>query len=161
MKLRNALFAFLVLTLSMVSAMAQVGPVQPGQTAVQAGPSLSSLTPVSATAAVNTQTTVTIQAPPNGMYVYVCKLAYQVNNDNTATAVSNVVSTSTNFNSFATKFSSPATASVDSGVVTLLDGAPATGCTRAVSPSTSVTFVSPAGLTHSAWTWYVTYFYGF
>lgn len=161
MKFRNIPLACILLVIALSSAVAQVAPVQPGVTPVQAGPSLATLTAVTATAAVNTATTLTIQAPPNGMYVYVCKLAYQVNNDNTATAVTNVVSTNTNFGTFATKFSSPATASIDSGIITLLDGSPATGCARAVAPSMSVTFVSPAGLTHSAWTWYATFFYGF
>lgn len=128
-----------------------IPPVQPGL-------ALYYTTAQSATAAVATQTTLSIAAPAAGLYNYVCYLAYQVGNDNTGTAISNVVSTSTNFNSFATKFSSPATASIDSGVIPLLTGNPATGCSKSTAAATATTFVSPAGLTHSTWTWYVTFF---
>lgn len=116
------------------------------------------LTPLSATAAVNTQTTLSIPAAA-GLYNYVCYLAYQVNNDNTGTAVSNVVSTSTNFNAFAVKFSAVATASIDSGVNVVIGGGSGGGaCVKSTLPGTATTFVSPASVTHSAWTWMASYF---
>lgn len=154
-------YLFLTLALAGMLALglaAQQNPPDSNKTAVQVGGALVYLTPISATAAVNTATTLNIPAAA-GQYSYICKLAYQVNNDNTATAVTNVVSTSTNFNSFAVKFSAIATASIDSGVLTLLDGSPGTGCTKSTLPGTATTFVSPASVTHSAWTWYATYFY--
>ena len=127
-------------------------------TLVQATTPAITLTAISATAAVNTQTTLTIPAPPGGLYNYVCTLAYEVGNDNTGTAITNVVSTSTNFNSFAVKFSSPNTASIDSGVLTVLQGQGTAGCAKSTAPGTATTFVSPASVTHGTWTWYATYF---
>ncbi len=114
--------------------------------------------PISATAAVNTQTVLTIPAPPGGQYNYVCYLAYEINNDATGGAISNSVSTSTNFNSFAVKVSNVGTASTDSGVLQILTGSPATGCAKSAAAGTATTFTSPASATHIAWTWYATYF---
>jgi invasion protein IalB len=129
-----------------------------GGVGVQLGNAYYPLTPISATAAVNTQTTLTIPATA-GLFNYVCSLAYQVNNDNTGTVVTNVVSTSTNFNSLAVKFSAPATASIDSGVLPVFGGlAGGGGCAKSTLAGTATTFVSPASLTHSAWTWYALYF---
>lgn len=120
-----------------------------------------SLIPISATAAVNTSTTLTIPAPPPTWYNYVCYLAYQVGNDNTATVVTNVVSTSTNFNSFAVKFSAASSASTDSGVQVALPAMqPTGGCAKSTSPGVATTFVSPASVTHAMWTWYGLYYQG-
>jgi len=116
------------------------------------------LIPISATAAVNTQTTLTIPAPPGGMYNYVCSLAFQLGNDTTATVVTNVVSTSTNFNSFAVKVSQPSVASNDTGAMMVLNGQGTAGCAKSTAPGTATTFVSPAGVTHAMWTWYATYY---
>ncbi len=118
------------------------------------------LVPISATAAVNTQTTLTIPAPPGGMYNYVCFLAFQVNQDGTGgTAYSVAVTTSTNFpNSFAAKFSMVSTASTDSGVITLLKNDGAAGCAKSTQAGTATTFVGPSANTHAAWTWYATYY---
>jgi len=118
------------------------------------------LVAISATAAVNTQTTLTIPAPAGGLYNYVCTLAYQIGNDNTGAAISNAVSTSTNFNAFAVKVSKINAASNDSGVLMVLQGQGTAGCAKSTAPGTATTFVSPAGLTHDMWTWYATYFQG-
>lgn len=114
--------------------------------------------PISATAAVNTQTTLTIPAPPGGMSNYICYLAYQASADATGAAITNAVTTSTNFNSFAVKFSQPAGVNLDSGVQVVLNtlGA-AGGCPKSTIPGTPTTFVSSAGLTHETWTWYAVY----
>ena len=70
-------------------------------TPVQPGAPLYSQTTISSTAAVNNQVTLTIPAPPAGWYNYVCDLSYHASQDGTATAQTNAVTTSTNFNSFA------------------------------------------------------------
>ena len=119
------------------------------------------LIPISATSAtVNAVATLTIPAPAGGLSNYVCSLAYQVGNDGTGTAISNAVSTTTNenFNTFAVKFSQPATASVDSGVLTVFQAQAASGCPKSTVPGTATIFASPAGLTHAMWTWYAVYF---
>lgn len=117
------------------------------------------LIPISATAAVNTQTTLTIPAPGGGLYNYVCSLAYQVSTDTTGGANTNVVTTSTNFNGFAVKFSNPTGVNIDSGVQVVLNShGPTDGCSKSASPGTATTFVSPASMTHQAWTWMATYF---
>lgn len=156
--LSAVLLAASILALAVAPASAQNTTMPSGAVAVQPGLPYYYLTPISATAAVNTQTTLTIPAAA-GLYNYVCYLAYQVGNDNTGTAVSNVVSTSTNFNSFAVKFSMVATASLDSGTVVALGaGSPGAGCAKSTIAGTATTFVSPASLTHAAWTWYALYF---
>ena len=114
--------------------------------------------PITATAIVNTQTTLTIPTPPGGMTNYVCSLGYQLSNDNTGTVASNLVSTSTNFNSFAVKFSQTVTASVDSGLMMLFNHNPGGGCPKSTIPGTATTFVSPTGGTHLTFTWYATYY---
>src|SRR5436190_7324087 len=63
------------------------------------------LVPISATAAVNVQTTLTIPAPPPGFYNYVCSLHFNASQNGTGTAAVNAVTTSTNFNAWALKFS--------------------------------------------------------
>lgn len=119
---------------------------------------LITVVPISATAAVNTATTLTIPAPVGGMSNYVCALSYVITQDATSSAVTNAVTTSTNFNSFALKASLPATANLSSGVVTLFNTSPAAGCVKSTVPGTATTFVSPASLTNTAWTWHALYF---
>lgn len=115
--------------------------------------------PISATAAVNTQTTLTIPAPPGGMSNYVCSLAYQISANATGGAITNVVSTSTNFNSFAVKASMPAGVNLDGGLQVVLNSNGAVGgCAKSTIPGTATTFVSPSGLTNQTWTWYAVYF---
>ena len=115
--------------------------------------------PISATSAVNNQTTLTIPAPAGGLSNYVCYLAYEISQDATSTAYSVAVSTSTNFNSFAVKVSQPATVNVDSGVqVVLNSNGPTGGCSKSTIPGTATTFVGPVANLHAPWTWYATYF---
>lgn len=148
------LFAAVALLVTHVFAQ---GPVYPGATPTQGAPALYALTPISATGAVNTAITLTIPAPPAGMYNYICKLGYNLSNDTTGTVATNVVSTSTNFNSFAVKTSQIATASIENNW--MMDfGTPATGCARSTASATATTFVSPASVTHAMWTWYAAYF---
>lgn len=130
-----------------------------GQTPVMPGSAQYFLTPISATAAVNTATTLTIPAPAASLYNYVCQLSYELNSDGTGGAASNAVTTSTNFNTFALKVSFPATVSIDSGVQQVIpQSTPAGGCPKSTSPGTATTFVSTASLTHIAWTWYAQYY---
>jgi hypothetical protein len=155
---RSVILAGIVLALPL-AAFAQA-PTVVSFTAPQIPPVATlNLIPISATAAVNTQTTLTIPAPPGGQYNYVCWLAFEINQDATGTVYTNAVSTSTNFFSFAVKVSQAATVNIDSGVNLVLGGmAPATGCTKSASPGIATTFVGPVANLHAAWTWYATYY---
>ena len=114
------------------------------------------LTPISATAAVNNQVTLTIPAPPAGWYNYVCTLHYHASQDGTATVQTNAVTTSTNFNTFAIKYSLTATATINYDWVENWNTL--TGCTKSAAPSTATTFVSPAAGANIAFTWTATYY---
>ena len=153
---------FLSVVLAGVFALCLAVPVfTQAPTIVQfATPNASVITviPISATAAAASTTTLTIPAPAGALSNYVCSLAYQINNNNTGAALSNVASTSTNFNSFAVKASLVATNSADSGVQVLFNFSPAMGCPKSTVPGTATTFVGPVGATGSAWTWYATYY---
>lgn len=116
-----------------------------------------STTPISATAAVNNQVTLTIPAPAAGLYNYVCTLTYHASQDGTATAQTNAVTTSTNFNSFALKYSLTATATINFDQQFNF-GTPGAGCVKSTSPATATTFVSPAAGANIAFTWYATYY---
>ena len=130
----------------------------PPPTAIQPATPYYTTVPISATAAVNTQTLLTIPAPATGLFNYICDLKYEVANDNTGTVVTTAVTTSSNFNSFAVKFSQIATASVDSGVQTVLGPyTPAGGCIKSAAPATATIFAG-AIATHATWTWYATYY---
>jgi len=124
---------------------------------VQMVPAYYATIPISATAAVATQTTLTLPAPASNLYNYVCTLAFSASQNGTSTANSNAVTTATNFNSFALKFSLAATANLtyDWGISW---GEPATGCAKSTSPGTATTFVSPGATTNTAFTWYATYY---
>lgn len=137
---------------------AQQNQANPNQTQAQLGPSTLYVIPIAATAAVNAQTTLTLPAPPPGLYNYVCNLHFNASNDGTGTAAVNNVTTSTNFNSYALKFSLALAADTNYDWVENW-GAPATGgCAKSTSPGTATTFVSPAALTHTAFTWTGTYY---
>lgn len=116
------------------------------------------LTAISATAAANTQTTLTIPAPGAGLYNYVCSLGFNASNNNTGAVITNAVSTSTNFNAFAIKFSVLSTASNNYDLPYMTWGSPTTGCVKSTSPGTATTFVSPGAATNFAFTWYATYY---
>lgn len=133
---------------------AQIGTAQTTPVTLQ---TLYPLVAISSTAAVNNQTTLTIPAPPAGWYNYVCSLTYHASQDGTATVQTNAVTTSTNFNSFALKYSLTATATIN------FDqqfnwGNPAVGCVKSASPTTATTFVGPTAGANIAQTWYATYY---
>ena len=136
---------------------AQVPPPQ-ATTPVQLVPSYYALIPISATAAAATQTTLTLPAPPSGLYNYVCALTFNYSQTNTTgTVESNAVTTSTNFRAFALTFSAAAV------INTIYEwsetwGTPASGCAKSTLPATATTFVSPAAATNGMFTWYATYF---
>lgn len=130
---------------------------QAGLTLVQLGPSQYALTPISATTAVNNQTTLTIPAPAPGLYNYVCFLHYNASQNGTSTANTNSVTTATNFNSYALKYSLAATANANYDWIEEWGG-PGSGCAKSTSPGTATTFVSPAGLANTAFTWTALYY---
>ena len=140
-----------------VSAYLQAQGQYPGATLVQPGPALHALTPISATAAVNNAVTLTIPAPPAGFYNYICKLQYVISQDGTATAANNVVTTSTNFNSFAFAASSEDVAQKEA-IRSVDFGSPATGCAKSTAPGTATTFVSPTAITNAAFWWGAAYY---
>lgn len=132
---------------------------QPGATLAQAGPSFYSLIPISATAAATTQTTLTIPAPAPGQYNYLCSIHFNASHDNTATtALTNGVTTSTNFNGYAIKLSLNNVANQNYDFVDNWVSTPATGCVKSSSPGTATTFVSPTGTANMQFTWTATYF---
>lgn len=115
------------------------------------------LTPISATAAVGSAAVLTIPAPATGLFNYVCYLKLEGSADATgASVITNAVTTSTNFNSFAAKFSNANVANTDTGVLSLLDVSPP-GCAKSAASATSTTFTSPTS-THEAYAWYALYF---
>ena len=114
-------------------------------------------TPISATGASNAITTLTIPAPSSGLYNYVCSLALQGGNDNTAAAITNGVTSSTNFNSFAAKISVPSAGSNDTGILLFFTSSPGGGCVKSAASATSTTFLSSQNA-REQWTWYATYY---
>lgn len=154
---RIAVLLSLVLTMAAFTVLAQNGAADPSATRVQSTIPLYALTPISATAAVNTQVTLTIPAPPAGLYNYICDLHFGAAQDGTATAINNAATTSTNFNSFAINFSSE---DVAQKVYDYKLGPfnPATGCVKSTAPGTATTFVSPAAVTNAAFSWKAAYF---
>lgn len=155
MKLR-ALFLAVVLTLCSGLAYAQAPT---SVILVPPATSLINVVPISATAAAAATSTLTIPAPAGGLSNYVCSLAYEISNNNTGTALSVVVSTSTNFNGFAVKQSMAATNSATSGLQTVFKADAALGgCPKSTVPGTATTFVSSTTPAAAAWTWYATYY---
>lgn len=116
-----------------------------------------SMIPISSTAAVNAQTTLTIPAPPPSFYNYVCTIHLNLSQDATGTVITNAVTTSTNFNNWALKFSSPLTVNGNADIVEGW-GIANVGCPKSTSPGTATTFVSPAAVLHTAFTWTATYY---
>lgn len=116
------------------------------------------LTVLTATAAVNNQVTLTLPAPTaSGYYNYVCSLFYHASQDGTATAQTNAVTTSTNFNAFAIKYSLTATATINYHQ-DFNWGQPGSGCVKSAAPTTATTFVSPAAGANIAFTWGAAYY---
>lgn len=126
----------------------------------QSAPGLYTLIPISATAAASTQTTLTIPAPAQaGYYNYICSLHFNASHDGTATtALSNGVTTSTNFNSYAIKVSLNNVANQNTDWVENWGSTPGGGCLKSNSPGAATTFVSPTGTANMQFTWTATYF---
>jgi len=113
---------------------------------------------IAATAAASTQTTLTIPAPPPSFYNYVCTLHFNASHDNTATtALTNGVTTSTNFNSYAIKLSLNNVANQNYDWVEAW-GVANVGCVKSAAPGTATTFVSPTGTANMQFTWSATYY---
>lgn len=127
-------------------------------TPVQLAQSYYALVPISATGGSAAQVTLTIPAPASNLYNYVCTLSFSYSQTNTTgTAQTNAVTTSTNFNGFGIKFSTPA------AINTVYDwseiwGEPASGCPKSLSPGTATTFVSPSAATNGQYAWYAVYY---
>jgi hypothetical protein len=113
---------------------------------------------IAATAAASAQATLTIPAPAPSFYNYVCTLHFNASHDNTATtALTNGVTTSTNFNSFAIKFSLNNVANQNYDWVEGW-GVANVGCAKSAAPGTATTFVSPTGTANMQFTWSATYY---
>lgn len=128
-----------------------------GQTAVQVSQPQYYKSALTATASAGSPAVLTLPTPPNGLYTYVCDLAFQVSVGAGGTVTTNGTSSSTNFGGFAYKVSNPGTANTDGGVQVLLTGTPSTGCSKSVSPGTATTFTSPTTAA-TAFVWYSTFF---
>lgn len=155
-----AIAALLVLGLlvPLGAQISQVGSVQ--WPLVQSAPAVYAMTPISATGAASTQVTLTIPAPAQaGYYNYICSIHFNASHDNTATtAATNSVTTSTNFNSYAIKFSLNNTANNVTDWSEQWGSTPGAGCVKSNSPGTATTFVSPAGAANMQFTWTASYF---
>lgn len=148
----------LILLLGATHAFAQQASPFPA-TPVQAVPGFYSLIPISATAAVNNQTTLTIPAPTGGAYNYICYLGFNASQSVTGAELNNQVTTSTNFNSFALKFTISAHAVGEGNYDWSAHwGTPVGGCVKSATSGTATTFVSPTGAAQTAFTWYAAYF---
>jgi len=156
---RSVMLALLgtILAVGIAGFVVAQNPVQGFATLIQPGLPVYYTTPISATGAVNNQVTLTIPAPAGGVYNYVCSLHYGASQDGTATAQTNAVTTSTNFNSFALKYSLTATPTINY-FRDFYWGSPATGCVKSAAAGTATTFVSPAAGANIAFTWYATFY---
>jgi len=156
MKNKALVFA-LVLIAGLAAIVYGQNSPQSNATLTQPTQSLYFVTPISATAAVNNQTTLTIPAPAAGLYNYICTLGFDVTEDGTATAINNSVTTSTNFNSFAFQMSAEDVAQKVFQKFYKF-GDPATGCAKSTAAATATTFVSPTAVANAAFAWQATYF---
>lgn len=147
---------FVICSTASISFAQTASPIP--STPTQLVPAFYALTPLSATAAVNTQTTLTIPAPASGLYNYVCGLGFNASQSGTGAILSNQVTTSTNFNAFAIKFSINAVATQTNYDFFETFGTPGTGCSKSTLPATATTFVSPVAAAQTAFTWYAIYF---
>jgi hypothetical protein len=148
-KLFLLLFLLCALLLVPVSARAQSTLIQHAPTV------LNGCTPSHSDAAINTLVTITI-TPPNGQYVYVCGIDFQVAHDNPGAAVAftTVKWTSTNLGGLAYLFSLPAV------VNTMYQQSyqypfPV----KSVAPGTAITFVSPPVNAHAMFSANVYYYF--
>ena len=158
-RLISLLSMFAVSLVFCVEVFAQANVPLSTATQVQAGTAINYQIPISATGAVNAQVTLTIPAPTAGLFNYVCTLGFNASQSATGAALNNQVTTSTNFNSFALKFSILAVATqANFDAPSLVWGTPATGCAKSTLAGTATTFVSPAAAAQTAFTFYATYY---
>src|ERR1051326_3111006 len=137
---RKILLSAWLLCLAAGSLLAQNAPIATA-TPVQATQGLYYAIPYSVTCAVNVACATALPTPPPNQYIYICSLALNGSADGTGGALTNVVTTSANFGSFALKFSNAGS------VNTTYDwsakwGEPSTGCAKSVSPGTVTSFTS-------------------
>lgn len=150
--------AFLILLFALIAGVAGVAQVS-YQAAVPV--TLATTYPLlsaSGTAAVGSAGVLSLPAPPPTWYNYVCSLHFEASHDNSATTAStNAVTTSTNFNSFALKFSLNNVANQNYEYGPVQWGIANVGCVRSVSPGTATTFTSPT-TANTAFSWDGTYY---
>lgn len=155
--MKHLIGAFLGILILVSTAWAQ-SPSPVPTAPVQLVSSYYGLTAISSTAGAAAQTTLTIPAPNTGLYNYICMLGFNYSQTNTTgTVQTNAVTTSTNFNGFALKYSTAAAVNTDYDWAEIF-GEPATGCAKSPSANTATTFVSPSAATNGMFTWYATYF---
>jgi hypothetical protein len=122
------------------------------QTPVQQSPTmLNACSGRNATAAIANAVTLTIPAPPSGQYIYLCGVDFQVSNDATGGTVaqSNVCFTTTNLSSAQWCYSQ-VTGVANTQVLIGQQAYYFPGwAVKSANPSTAVTIVSPASMTHS------------
>jgi hypothetical protein len=95
--MKQKYLATLLMIIGLASlCVAQNAPLS-GQTPVQATVGLYYVTPISATGSAAGATTLTIPAPPAGFYNYVCNITLNGSNDNTGAVLTNVTTSTTNF----------------------------------------------------------------
>lgn len=129
--------------------LANTTPVQPTQ-------SIYYTIPFTATAAAGSAAVATIPAPAAGLYNYICYVGIEGSNNNTGAVLTNAVTTSSNFNSFALKFSQ-ISANSNNYAWAMDMGDPSTGCVKSTASGTTTVFTSPT-VANWAFSWTVTYF---
>lgn len=152
------LCAAVIVAISSWALYAQVPSAISTASPIQMVQGYNALTAISSTGASAAQVTLTIPAPGPGLYNYICFLHFNYNQTNTTGTVQTLaVTTSTNFNSFALKYSTAAAINTNYDW-SIPFGSPAAGCAKSSAPATATTFVSPAGATNGQFTWEATYF---
>jgi hypothetical protein len=154
--MKRVRYILLVAALAVLAAVPHVSAQQNGATRVQADATmLNACTPLNATGAVNATATLTIPAPPSGLYVYVCGIDIAISFDATGgTASTNVTFTSTNFGSWLWKMSWAGTAST-----TITQPFYWAQPLKSPSAGTAITIVSPAANLHGAYSINGYYYY--
>lgn len=151
----HVLAACLILAVSLVAQ--QNNPLSTANQ-IQLNQSIQYTTPVTATAAAGSPAVLTISAV-QGQYIYLCgTLSLTASNNNTGAVLTNLVTTSTNLNSFALKFSQ-ISANSNSYDWSMPLGNPGTGCVKSTSPSTATTLTSPT-TANWAYVWVGSFYYG-
>lgn len=127
------------------------------------------LNALTATAAAGSPAVLTIPAPSsNSIFNYVCSLAFEGSNANSAAVLTNAVSTNTNFGTFAVKVSAPSVASNDTAnaaegsaqqmsPILIINSAATGGCVKSTAGGTATVFTSPT-VANWAFMWAGTYY---